>query len=198
MKKKCQSKSLYGLVGLLSIMAIIGAGCEDFGLQGVWQLDSLEATIEVGDIFSKTISFDFSQIEDVNVLMQFTEDIKSMYFEQDGQIIKCVNLDRRFEIISNKIQVFEEHGGVTEWGYELNEGVLSIQMTATLLDYEGIPQMPALPPIVATMTWVFHQVDDSIVQDVNESEDCVDSPMYRHNIRHRHLLIWHLVDDEED
>jgi len=191
-------KGVYGLAGLLAVVAVLIVGCDEFAIQGVWQLESLEAEITVGDVYAKTISYDFSEIEEVNVLMQFTEDIKSMYFEKDGEIIKCINLDRRYDIILDKIQVLEESGGITEWEYDLADGVLTIQMAATLADYEGAPESPDLPPIAATMTWVLHQVDESIVADVNEDEDCVDSPMYRHCHRHRHLLIWNLISSEED
>ncbi len=200
MKKSNLKKNVYGLIGLLSILSLLVVGCDDFSIQGVWQLQSLEAGIEVGDFpdFSKTISFDFSEIEDVNILMQFTEETKSMYFEQDGEIIKCINLDRRYEILSEKIQIIEEQGGITEWDYILTGGVLTINMSTTLAGYEGIPELPAFPQIVATMTWVFHLVDDSIIQDVNEDEDCIDSPLYRHGHTHRHFLVWNLISDEED
>jgi len=74
-------------------------------------------------------------------------------------------------------------------------------MTTSLVDYPDLdiswipPEL--LPPITATMTWVFQQVDESIVADVNENEDCIDSPMHRHNNQNRHLLLWNLVSGEE-
>ena len=198
MKKSYLTKSVFGLIGLLVILALVASSCDDLSIQGVWQLESLDTNIQVGDIFSKDISINFSEMADINILMQVNEDIKSMYFEQDGEIIKCLNLDRKYEILSEKIQIFEEHGGTTEWDYELIGDLLTISMTATLSDYEDIPQIPDLPPIVATMTWVLQQVDPSIVQDVNESEDCSDSPLFWNCARHRHMLIWKLVSDEED
>lgn len=197
MAKRNVKKGLLGLIGLLGILAIVLVGCDEYQLVGVWQLDSLQADIEMGDYFSKTVDINFSEVEDVNVLMQFTEDIKSMYFEQDGEIIKCVNLDRRYDIILQKIQVLEENGGVTEWDFTEEGDTLTITMAATLSDYPDAPKFEGLPPISATMTWVLHKVSDSIVEGVNEAEDCTDSPMHRHSHRHRHLLMWKLVSDEE-
>ena len=74
-------------------------------------------------------------------------------------------------------------------------------MTATLaeLDIGGmdidLSQFGfSFPPITATMTWVFQKVDDSIVADVNVSEDCAQSPL---RARHRHLLLHQLCPEED-
>ena len=153
-----------------------------------------------------------------NILIQFNEDIKSIYFEKDGEIIKCRNLDRQYEKILNKIQVFEEHGGVAVWEIIEDGDTKTIIITAELAnDYPDAPEfckdglLSGDLSITANMTWVLTKADDTIVEGVNEEEDCVTTPMhnqyrYQHQnqqqeeqgeaYRYRHMLR-KLVSNEE-
>ena len=198
MHKNHLRKSVFGLVGLLSVLALVVTSCGDeIPLLGVWEVDSLDAEISVGDIFTLPLAFNFMEIAEINILMQFTENAKMMYFERDGEILRCASLDRAYEIISNKVRVYEENGGVTEWEFSLANGQLTIQMTSTLADYDGVPILEEIP-IVATMTWVLNLVvDPSIVQGV-DPDDCVDSPLDRYTSTYSNFLLWKLVDDAED